>query len=145
MPCCREYKIELYFRIIKLTTITLKSRGSWPKSLLSTAPRSDALSASEVKCLWPLPCFSPTFWSLTFIRKYKSWVLPHRKHITSPHKAQQEIIAVCCENRTEHTDTLCGQNTGFIYKNSVRTSQETHYISATKTNRLVLFREIIAV
>jgi hypothetical protein len=32
-----------------------------------------------------------------------------------------------------------------IYKNSVRTSQETHYISATKPNRLILFRETVAV
>jgi hypothetical protein len=31
------------------------------------------------------------------------------------------------------------------YKNEVRTSQETHYVSATKTNRLMLFRETIAV
>jgi hypothetical protein len=30
-------------------------------------------------------------------------------------------------------------------QSSVRTSQETHYVSATKTNRLMLFREIIAV
>jgi hypothetical protein len=30
-------------------------------------------------------------------------------------------------------------------KASVRTSQETHYVSATKPNRLMLFREIIAV
>jgi hypothetical protein len=29
-----------------------------------------------------------------------------------------------------------------MYKNSVRTSQETHYVSATETNRLMLFREI---
>jgi hypothetical protein len=36
----------------------------------------------------------------------------------------------------------------FIYtgsKNSVHTSRETHYVSATKSNRLMLFREIIAV
>jgi hypothetical protein len=45
-----------------------------------------------------------------------------------------ETVAVCCENRTEHT-----------YINSVRTSQETHYISATKPNRLMLFRETVAV
>jgi hypothetical protein len=32
-----------------------------------------------------------------------------------------------------------------IYKNSVRTSQETHYFSATKPNRLMLFRETVAV
>jgi hypothetical protein len=32
-----------------------------------------------------------------------------------------------------------------IYKNPVCTSQETHYVSATKTNQLVLFRETVAV
>jgi hypothetical protein len=32
-----------------------------------------------------------------------------------------------------------------IYNNSVRTSQETHYVSATKPNRLMLFRETVAV
>jgi hypothetical protein len=35
------------------------------------------------------------------------------------------------------------QNT--VYKNSVRTSQETHYLSATKTNRLMLFKETVSV
>jgi hypothetical protein len=54
-----------------------------------------------------------------------------------------EAIAVYCQNHTEHINTLCGQNA--VYINSVRTSQETHYISATKPNRLMLFREIIAV
>jgi predicted Zn-dependent protease with MMP-like domain len=43
-----------------------------------------------------------------------------------------ETVAVYCENHTEHTDT-------------VRTSQETHYLSATKPNRLILFRETVAV
>jgi hypothetical protein len=55
----------------------------------------------------------------------------------------REIIAVYCENHTEHINTLCGQNA--VYINSVRVSQETHYVSATKPNRLMLFREIIAV
>jgi hypothetical protein len=32
-----------------------------------------------------------------------------------------------------------------VYENSVRTSQETHYVSAAKPNRLMLFRETIAV
>jgi hypothetical protein len=40
-----------------------------------------------------------------------------------------ETVALCCENRTEHTDTLW----------AVRTSQETHCVSATEPNRLVLF------
>jgi hypothetical protein len=40
-----------------------------------------------------------------------------------------ETVAVYCENHTEHTDT-------------VRTSQETHYVSATEPNRLMaLFTE----
>jgi hypothetical protein len=44
----------------------------------------------------------------------------------------RETVAVYCENHTEHTDT-------------VRTSQETHYVSATEQNRLMLFRETVAV
>jgi hypothetical protein len=32
-----------------------------------------------------------------------------------------------------------------MYKNSVRTSQETCYVSATKPNRLMLFGETVAV
>jgi hypothetical protein len=32
-----------------------------------------------------------------------------------------------------------------MYTDSVRTSQETHYIFTTKTNRLMLFRETAAV
>jgi hypothetical protein len=32
-----------------------------------------------------------------------------------------------------------------VYKNSVRTSQETHYVSATETNRLMLFTVTVAV
>jgi hypothetical protein len=52
-----------------------------------------------------------------------------------------ERVAVYCENHMEHTNTLCGQNAEtFMYKNSVRASQETHYVSATETNRLMLFR-----
>jgi hypothetical protein len=39
-----------------------------------------------------------------------------------------ERVAVYCEDHTEHTDT-------------VRTSQETHYFSATEPNRLMLFGE----
>jgi hypothetical protein len=35
--------------------------------------------------------------------------------------------------------------TPLICTNPIRTSQETHYISATKPNRLMLFRETVAV
>jgi hypothetical protein len=44
----------------------------------------------------------------------------------------EETVAVYCENHTEYTDT-------------VRTSQETHYVSATETNRLMMFKEAVAV
>jgi hypothetical protein len=54
----------------------------------------------------------------------------------------REIIAVYCENHMEHINTLCGQNS--VYINAVRASQETHYVSPTKPNRLMLFREIIS-
>jgi hypothetical protein len=43
-----------------------------------------------------------------------------------------ETVAVYCENHTEHTDT-------------VRTSHQTHYVSATEPNRLMLFGETVAV
>jgi hypothetical protein len=45
-------------------------------------------------------------------------------------------IAVYCENHTEHINELCEQNG--VYINSVPTSQETHHVSATNTNRLML-------
>jgi hypothetical protein len=32
-----------------------------------------------------------------------------------------------------------------MYKDSVRTSQETYYVSATKPNQLMFFRETVAV
>jgi hypothetical protein len=34
-----------------------------------------------------------------------------------------ETVAVCCDNHTEHINTLCGKNA--VYTNPVRTSQET--------------------
>jgi hypothetical protein len=46
-----------------------------------------------------------------------------------------ETVAVCCENRTEHTDTLCGQSV----------PHRKHHISATEPNRLMLFGETVAV
>jgi translation initiation factor IF-1 len=55
----------------------------------------------------------------------------------------RDTVAVYCENHTEHINTLCGQNA--VYINSVRTSQETHYVSTTKLNQLMLFRETVAV
>jgi hypothetical protein len=44
----------------------------------------------------------------------------------------RETVAVYCENHTEHTDT-------------VRTPEDTHYISASESNRLMLFGETVAI
>jgi hypothetical protein len=44
----------------------------------------------------------------------------------------REPVSVYCENHTEHTDT-------------VRTAQETYYVSATKSNQLMLFGETVPV
>jgi hypothetical protein len=49
-----------------------------------------------------------------------------------------ELITVYCENYMEHTDTPYGQN-------AVRISQETHYVSATEPNWLMLIGELITV
>jgi hypothetical protein len=53
----------------------------------------------------------------------------------------EETVAVYCENHTEHTKT----HFQIIYKNSVRTSQETYYVSTSATNRLMLLGEIVTV
>jgi hypothetical protein len=41
----------------------------------------------------------------------------HYVSATKPNRSIvfREIIAVYCENHTEHTDTLCGQNAEFCY------------------------------
>jgi hypothetical protein len=85
----------------------------------------------------------------------------HRHHRALPWKqpAEQSLISlyILCDGSNigspelyhclfwepHETDTLCGQNA--IYTNSARTSQETHYVSVTKPNRLILFRETVAV
>jgi translation initiation factor IF-1 len=76
--------------------------------------------------------------------------VPHRKHPVSTTETNRlmlfgEAVAVYCENHTEHINTLCGQDKETIYKNPVYTSQGTHYVSATETNRLMLFGETVAV
>jgi hypothetical protein len=47
----------------------------------------------------------------------------------------RETVVVYCDDHTEDT----------IYKDSIRTSQETYYVSSTKPNRLMRFRETVAV
>jgi hypothetical protein len=56
-----------------------------------------------------------------------------------------ETVAVYFENNTEHINTVWAECRDFIYKNSVRTSQETHYVFAIKPNRLMLLGETVTV
>jgi hypothetical protein len=67
------------------------------------------------------------FWDI------KTQFVPHRKHVS----ATKHITLMLCKISSfqggdyEECDILG-------YKNPVRTSQETHYVSATETNRLML-------
>jgi hypothetical protein len=58
----------------------------------------------------------------------------------------RESVAVYCENiRSTQAHCVGRMQSSVIYTNSVRTSQETHCVSATEPNRLMLFRETVAV
>jgi hypothetical protein len=54
-----------------------------------------------------------------------------------------QYIQGLCQSRLSTANHALLYN--IIYKYAVRTSQETHDVSATKPNLLMLFREIIAV
>jgi hypothetical protein len=84
-----------------------------------------------------------------YVQKYQ--FVPHRKHITSHYRDQPVNVVwgnsrcLLRESYGTHKCTVWAECGDFIYKNSVRTSQETHYVSTKETNRLVLFRETVAV
>jgi hypothetical protein len=60
------------------------------------------------------------------------WPISHTGNTLPLRYIAQPVNAVYCEKHTEHTDT-------------VRTSQETHYVSALDSNQLMLFGETVAV
>jgi hypothetical protein len=67
-------------------------------------------------------------------------LVPRSKHTVSVIKTSQlmlysEVIAVCSQIHTKHTNTLCGQNV----------SRSKHTVKVIKTNQLMLYSEIIAV
>jgi hypothetical protein len=57
------------------------------------------------------------------------------------HSFDVDILRAACEAYS----STWNWNSSEWHKNSVRTSRETHFISATKPNRLMLFRETVAV
>jgi hypothetical protein len=66
--------------------------------------------------------------------------VPHKKHHVSATEPTRlmvcgETVAVCCENRTEHTDTLCGQSV----------PHRKHHVSAIEPTRLMVCGETVAV
>jgi hypothetical protein len=50
-----------------------------------------------------------------------------------------------CQVYVPHRQHVIEKSTYTIVTDSVRSSQETHYVTATKPNRLMLFRETVAV
>jgi len=64
----------------------------------------------------------------------------------------REIIAVCSQIHTKHTNALCGQNVEFVvyvnlslYVNIQSVPRSKHSVSGIKTSQLMMYREIIAV
>ena len=79
---------------------------------------------------------------------------------TSQLMLYREVIAVCSQIHTKHTNTLCGQNVEFgnvkpggaysdhwyeIYIKIQSVPRSKHFFSVIKTSQLMLYREIIAV
>jgi hypothetical protein len=66
-----------------------------------------------------------------------------------PSRVSQSCVGIAVERIRCHEGTslnlLKTEIQLILNINSVRTSQETHYVSATKPNRLMLFRETVAV
>ena len=56
----------------------------------------------------------------------------------------REIIAVCSQVHTKHTNTLCGQNVE-LYIKTQSVPRNKHSVSVIKTSQLMLYRETIAV
>jgi hypothetical protein len=72
-----------------------------------------------------------------------SHIRPSYLHITSP---LQGPTIYCYLGKQSMFTVRTTRNTQiYIYINSVRISQETHYVSATKSSRLMLFRQTVAV
>ena len=56
----------------------------------------------------------------------------------------REIIAVCSQIHTKHTNTLCGQNVE-LYTKIQPVLRSKHSVSVIQTSQLMLYREIVAV
>jgi hypothetical protein len=56
-----------------------------------------------------------TFLKLEVLLNHSVFKYSARTYTTKPNRLMLfgETVAVCCENHTEHTDTLCGQNAQF--------------------------------
>jgi hypothetical protein len=92
-------------------------------------------------------------------KPWSSWPVagPSGCKLTCSHQFGIQLEGSVEERRGRARETVCfkggGQNSfpalkvprQCIDKNPVRTSQETHYVSATKPNRLMLFKETVAV
>jgi hypothetical protein len=56
-----------------------------------------------------------------------------------------ETVAVYCENHTEHTDTLCGQNVEFWYVKAGGTYSDHWALKVNINDFLHTFRPLLAI
>jgi hypothetical protein len=96
-------------------------------------------SSSPPSSYMPCPCYPP--WRDLIIilgQDYKLWTSSLWSFLQPP-VTSSLFGPIFFSAPFPNTLSLC------LYKHSVRTSQETHYVSATETNRLMLFKETVAV
>jgi hypothetical protein len=90
-----------------------------------------------------------------YVSMYVYTIYTRPRSIEAQYSRSFPIVSCSCYNGSLVTWTIgclaakfkpiIFRNTQIIYKDPVRTSQETHYVSATKPNRLTLLRDTIAV
>jgi hypothetical protein len=80
----------------------------------------------------------------TCVCMYKNSARTSHENTLRLHYKAQPVNAVKGNSRCLLWEPYGTHKYTLVYKNSVRTSQETHYVSATKPNRLLLFRETVA-
>jgi hypothetical protein len=87
--------------------------------LLAFPPKSYMHFSSPHSCYMPRPSYPPWLdnsnytWRTIQVMKL---LIMHYVSTTKPNRLMLfgETVAVYCENHTEHTDTLCGQNVEFL-------------------------------
>jgi hypothetical protein len=104
--CCVEKQLLFAVRTVRNTQIHCVGSPSQETSLLRYRAQPVNSVWGNSRCL---------LWEPYGTHTYTVWVVrtpqeTHHVSTTEPNRLMPcgETVAVCCENRTEHTDTLCG-------------------------------------